>query len=127
MTLHYQAAVLHEARGPLQIETVTAAPLAPSDVLVRVRAAGLCHTDLEVIDGSLRFPMPIVLGHEAAGVVEDVGSANDPAAGVRRCPTNIGGSGVSDFRASRRVRRRPLVSRFQTWVGSAVWEEGSIG
>jgi S-(hydroxymethyl)glutathione dehydrogenase/alcohol dehydrogenase len=75
MTLHYQAAVLHEARGPLQIETVTAAPLAPSDVLVRVRAAGLCHTDLEVIDGSLRFPMPIVLGHEAAGVVEDVGSA----------------------------------------------------
>jgi S-(hydroxymethyl)glutathione dehydrogenase / alcohol dehydrogenase len=75
MTLHYQAAVLHEARSPLQIETVTAAPLAPSDVLVRVRAAGLCHTDLEVIDGSLRYPMPIVLGHEAAGVIEDVGSA----------------------------------------------------
>jgi S-(hydroxymethyl)glutathione dehydrogenase / alcohol dehydrogenase len=42
---------------------------------VRVRAAGLCHTDLEVIDGSLRYPMPIVLGHEAAGVIEDVGPA----------------------------------------------------
>ena len=42
-------------------------------MLVRVRAAGLCHTDLEVIDGSLRYPMPIVLGHEAAGVVEEVG------------------------------------------------------
>jgi S-(hydroxymethyl)glutathione dehydrogenase/alcohol dehydrogenase len=81
MTLHYQAAVLHEARSPLQIETVTAAPLAPSDVLVGVRAAGLCHTDLEVIDGSLRYPMPIVLGHEAAGVIEDVGSA------VRRLKT----------------------------------------
>src|SRR6266446_40622 len=38
-------------------------------------AAGLCHTDLEVIDGSLRYPMPIVLGHEAAGVVEEVGAA----------------------------------------------------
>src|SRR5262249_20744492 len=81
MTLHYKAAVLHEVRSPLQIETVTAAPLAPSDVLVGVRAAGLCHTDLEVIDGSLRYPMPIVLGHEAAGVIEDVGSA------VRRLKT----------------------------------------
>ncbi len=75
MTLHYQAAVLHEARSPLRVERVAAAPLAPSDVLVGVRAAGLCHTDLEVIDGALRYPMPIVLGHEAAGVIEDVGSA----------------------------------------------------
>ena len=75
MTLQYQAAVLHRAGTPLAIERVEAAPLAPSDVLVRVRAAGLCHTDLEVIDGSLRYPMPIVLGHEAAGVVEAVGSA----------------------------------------------------
>src|SRR5262245_57189184 len=64
MTPRYQAAVLHAARGPLHIETVSAAPLAPFDVLARVGAAGLCHTDLEVIDGSLRYPMPIVLGHE---------------------------------------------------------------
>jgi S-(hydroxymethyl)glutathione dehydrogenase/alcohol dehydrogenase len=75
MTLQYRAAVLHEARTPLAIERVSAADLGASDVLVRVRAAGLCHTDLEVIDGSLRYPMPIVLGHEAAGVVEDVGPA----------------------------------------------------
>ncbi|HZP79552.1 MAG TPA: Zn-dependent alcohol dehydrogenase [Pseudolabrys sp.] len=73
MPLTYKAAVLHQARTPLAIEAVTAAPLAPGDVRVRIRAAGLCHTDLEVIDGSLRFPMPIVLGHEAAGVVEEVG------------------------------------------------------
>src|SRR3954468_12899762 len=75
MPLHYRAAVLHAAQTPMSIETVTAAGLKPSDVLVRVRAAGLCHTDLEVIDGSLRYPLPIVLGHEAAGVVEQVGSA----------------------------------------------------
>src|SRR5438309_9217380 len=74
MTLRYRAAVLHGAQTPLSIETVTAASLAPDDVLVRIRAAGLCHTDLEVIDGSLRYPMPIVLGHEAAGTIEDVGS-----------------------------------------------------
>src|SRR5258707_5723701 len=75
MTLQYRAAVLHAAQTPMSIETVTAAALKPTDVLVRIRAAGLCHTDLEVIDGSLRYPMPIVLGHEAAGVIEDVGPA----------------------------------------------------
>src|ERR1700687_3217344 len=75
MPLQYRAAVLHAAQTPLSIETVKAAALKPNDVLVRVRAAGLCHTDLEVIEGSLRYPMPIVLGHEAAGVVERVGPA----------------------------------------------------
>src|SRR5271167_571176 len=75
MTSPYKAAVLHGARSPLVIEQVESAPLGPSDVLVRIRATGLCHTDLEVIDGSLRYPMPIVLGHEAAGIVEQVGAA----------------------------------------------------
>jgi S-(hydroxymethyl)glutathione dehydrogenase/alcohol dehydrogenase len=75
MALQYRAAVLHAAQTPLSIETVTATALKPNDVLVRIRAAGLCHTDLEVIEGSLRYPMPIVLGHEAAGVVEQIGTA----------------------------------------------------
>jgi S-(hydroxymethyl)glutathione dehydrogenase/alcohol dehydrogenase len=75
MPLRYRAAVLHAAQTPMSIETVTAAELKPTDVMVRIRAAGLCHTDLEVIEGSLRYPMPIVLGHEAAGVVERTGSA----------------------------------------------------
>jgi S-(hydroxymethyl)glutathione dehydrogenase/alcohol dehydrogenase len=81
MSLNYRAAVLHAAQTPLRIEKVTSAALQPTDVLVRIRAAGLCHTDLEVIDGSLRYPMPIVLGHEAAGVVEQTGAA---ARGVRK-------------------------------------------
>lgn len=74
MPLQYRAAVLHAAKTPLTIENVTASALKPTDVLVKIRAAGLCHTDLEVIEGSLRFPMPIVLGHEAAGVVEEIGT-----------------------------------------------------
>jgi S-(hydroxymethyl)glutathione dehydrogenase/alcohol dehydrogenase len=73
MTFDYRAAVLHAPRTPLKVETITAGPLKPTDVLVRIKAAGLCHTDLEVIEGALRYPMPIVLGHEAAGVVEEVG------------------------------------------------------
>src|ERR1700719_385619 len=75
MTLQYRAAVLHAPQIPMSIETVTMTGLKPADVLVRIRAAGLCHTDLEVIEGSLHYPLPIVLGHEAAGIVEQVGPA----------------------------------------------------
>ena len=71
--MRFRAAVLHEVGAPLAIETVEAGPLRDDDVLVRVRAASLCHTDLEVIQGALAYPLPIVLGHEAAGTVEEVG------------------------------------------------------
>jgi len=73
MSLAFKAAFLHGALNPLTVETVYAAGLRKDDVLVRIKAAGLCHTHLEVIGGSLRYPMPIILGHEAAGVVEEVG------------------------------------------------------
>src|SRR6185436_17524473 len=58
----------------LTLDTLEMGVLQPTDVLVRVHASGLCHTDLEVIQGSLDYPMPIVLGHEGAGVVEAVGN-----------------------------------------------------
>jgi S-(hydroxymethyl)glutathione dehydrogenase/alcohol dehydrogenase len=73
MSIEYRAAVLHAPQTPLKVETVIADGLKHNDVLVRIKAAGLCHTDLEVIAGSLRYPMPIVLGHEAAGIVEEIG------------------------------------------------------
>ena len=75
MSLNYRAAVLHQSGMPLAIERVSARPLGPTDVFVRIRAAGLCHTDLEVMNGSLRYPLPMILGHEAAGTIEEVGSA----------------------------------------------------
>jgi S-(hydroxymethyl)glutathione dehydrogenase/alcohol dehydrogenase len=46
----------------------------PGEVLLRVAAAGLCHSDVSVINGTIPFPTPVVLGHEGAGVVEAVGS-----------------------------------------------------
>ncbi|MGY2987266.1 Zn-dependent alcohol dehydrogenase [Bradyrhizobium sp. USDA 4508] len=75
MTLTCRAAVLHQSGTPLSVERVSLAPPMPTDVVVKVRAAGLCHSDLEVIDGSLRYPLPMILGHEAAGIVEEIGSA----------------------------------------------------
>jgi S-(hydroxymethyl)glutathione dehydrogenase/alcohol dehydrogenase len=47
----------------------------PGEVTVRINAAGLCHSDLSVINGTIPFPVPVVLGHEGAGVVEAVGAS----------------------------------------------------
>ncbi len=47
----------------------------PREVLVRIINAGLCHSDISVLDGTIPFPTPVVMGHEGAGVVEAVGSA----------------------------------------------------
>jgi alcohol dehydrogenase len=58
---------------PLTIDTIDLAPPGPGEVLVRIRAAGLCHSDLSVIDGNRPRPLPMALGHEAAGVVAAVG------------------------------------------------------
>lgn len=71
--MEFRAAVLTAIDQPLSIERVTLDALAPGDVLIRNHASGLCHTDLEVIQGSLAYPLPIVLGHEGAGLVEEVG------------------------------------------------------
>ncbi len=73
--MRFKAAVLEATRSPLSIAEVELAPLRAGDVLVRMEASGLCHTDLEVIEGQLAYPLPIVLGHEGAGIVEAVGSA----------------------------------------------------
>ena len=58
---------------PLSIETVELAPPGPGEVRVAIKAAGLCHSDLSVINGDRPRPLPMALGHEAAGVVEQLG------------------------------------------------------
>jgi alcohol dehydrogenase len=58
---------------PLAIEELDLAPPGHSEVLVKIAAAGLCHSDLSVINGDRPRPLPMVLGHEAAGIVEELG------------------------------------------------------
>ncbi|CAN5333601.1 zinc-dependent alcohol dehydrogenase family protein [soil metagenome] len=67
------AATPYASSRPLKIETVDLAPPGRDEVLVRIAAAGLCHSDLSVINGDRPRPLPMALGHEAAGVVESVG------------------------------------------------------
>ena len=69
-----KAAVLREVGKPLQIEEVSIGKPGPREVLIRTVAAGVCHSDLHFIEGSYPTALPVVLGHESAGVVEQVGS-----------------------------------------------------
>ncbi len=68
-----RAAVLHAPRQPMSIEEVAIEKPRRREVLVRTAAAGLCHSDLHFIEGAYPTPVPVVLGHESAGIVEAVG------------------------------------------------------
>jgi Zn-dependent alcohol dehydrogenase len=69
---------------PLSVGELDLAPPGDSELLVRIEAAGLCHSDLSVVDGSRVRPVPMLLGHEAAGVVEQVGAGvSDMTVGQR--------------------------------------------
>ena len=74
------AAPPYAVSRPLRIQEVELDPPGPGEVLVRIAAAGLCHSDLSVINGDRPRPLPMVLGHEAAGIVEEVGLGVDDLA-----------------------------------------------
>ncbi|MFI6291604.1 alcohol dehydrogenase catalytic domain-containing protein [Nonomuraea sp. NPDC050790] len=68
---------------PLSVCDLDLDPPGPGELLVRVEAAGVCHSDLSVVDGNRVRPLPMLLGHEAAGVVEQSGPGADVAPGQR--------------------------------------------
>lgn len=70
-----KAAILHEVSQPLRVDTVELGEVQPTEVLVRMAVAGMCHTDLHFVDGKWPCKVPMIMGHEGAGVVESVGSA----------------------------------------------------
>lgn len=68
-----KAAVLRKAGAPLEMDDITLEPLPAGYVRVRLAASGVCHSDLSIQDGTIPHPTPVVLGHEGAGVVEEIG------------------------------------------------------
>jgi alcohol dehydrogenase len=125
---------------PLSIEELELEPPGPGEVFVQVGAAGLCHSDLSVINGTRLWPLPIVIGHEASGVVRDVG---DGVTGLRvgdhvvfsflptcgRCPMCVAGRaslcepGVAANRAGRLLSG---ATRFSSADGDAVHHHSGI-
>ncbi|MFJ8025431.1 Zn-dependent alcohol dehydrogenase [Streptomyces sp. NPDC096311] len=70
-----RAAVMESQGSPLVVRELSPREPGPREVVVRLTASGVCHTDLSVLNGVLNVPAPAVLGHEGAGIVERVGSA----------------------------------------------------
>jgi S-(hydroxymethyl)glutathione dehydrogenase / alcohol dehydrogenase len=68
-----KAAVFHGANQPLSIEDVEVDKPQDREVLIKTVASGVCHSDLHFVDGFYFYPTPAVLGHEAAGIIEEVG------------------------------------------------------
>ena len=68
-------AVVYDGNGYQVVDDVSVRDPGAGEVAVRIEAAGLCHSDLSVINGTIPFPTPVVLGHEGAGVVEAVGAS----------------------------------------------------
>lgn len=69
-----KAAILRKVNEPLSIEEVAVSKPGPREVLIRTKAAGVCHSDVHFWDGAYPYPLPAILGHESAGVVEQVGN-----------------------------------------------------
>jgi S-(hydroxymethyl)glutathione dehydrogenase/alcohol dehydrogenase len=65
--------VAYKAGQPVVVENLAQPAVGPRDVLVRIAASGICHSDLNVVRGRSALPFPIVPGHEACGIVEEVG------------------------------------------------------
>ncbi len=121
-----KAAVLHAARVPMTIENVAIEKPKRREVLVRTAAAGLCHSDLHFIEGAYPTPMPTVLGHESAGVVEAVGedvTYLKPGDHVIGCLSVFCGhcefclSGHPSICQTPEVKMPPGVAKRLTWQG----------
>ena len=69
-----KAAVLYKANTPLEVVELTQEGPKVGEARVKVKAAGICHSDWHIMNGDWTPPLPMVLGHEAAGIVEEVGA-----------------------------------------------------
>src|SRR5213596_2103704 len=116
-----EAAILWEQGQPLSVEHAELDPPGPGEVLVEIKAAGVCHSDLHPARGDWPMRTPLVLGHEGAGIVRDVGSGVGnvrigdhvvlcwaPACGT--CPACVEGRAVLCDRLERTTYRNRLPS-----------------
>ena len=124
-----KAAVFHGAQQDLTIENVDVDDPGPREVLVKTAASGVCHSDLHFVDGFYPFQSPGILGHEAAGVVAEVGSLVQdfrPGDHVIMCLSVFCGnceyclSGRPNLCRSPEVQRRPDENPRLSWNGEPV-------
>jgi S-(hydroxymethyl)glutathione dehydrogenase/alcohol dehydrogenase len=127
-----KAAVLHAVGQPMTIEDVALAKPGPREVLIRTAVSGICHSDLHFADGSYPHPLPCVLGHESAGVVEAVGADVtyvEPGDHVVTCLSVFCGyceqcvTGHPSICSTPTIKLPPGVSRRLSWHGGEVMNQ----
>ncbi|HLZ28751.1 MAG TPA: Zn-dependent alcohol dehydrogenase [Chloroflexota bacterium] len=130
-----KAAIFHGAHQPLTVEEVDIDTPAEHEVLVRIVASGVCHSDLHFVDGFYEMPAPAILGHEAAGIVEAVGSQVDefkPGDHVIACLSVFCGrcdyclTGRTNLCSTRPVRGKDAPPRLR-WQGQPVTQMANLG
>ncbi len=131
-----KAAVFHGAHQPLTIENVDIDKPMAREVVVRTVASGVCHSDLHFVDGLYPLPPPAILGHEAAGIVEEVGDQVTyvkPGDHVICCLSVFCGhcemcvSGRSALCRNPDRQRRPDQPPKLSWNGSRVTQFANLG
>jgi S-(hydroxymethyl)glutathione dehydrogenase / alcohol dehydrogenase len=136
MTITTRAAVLTECPGQLELVAIDIDSPARGEVQVRTYAAGLCHSDLHFMQGKYRPPLPIVLGHEVAGIVEEVGPGVtylQPGDHVAGCLSVFCGecefcvTGRPHLCGSSQTRRPPDATPRLRLDGEAVQQGGQLG
>jgi S-(hydroxymethyl)glutathione dehydrogenase/alcohol dehydrogenase len=124
-----KAAVFHGEHQPLTIEEIEIDKPMAHEIIVRTAASGVCHSDLHFVDGFYKHPTPAILGHEAAGIVEEVGSEVryvQPGDHVIACLSVFCGfcdfclSGNQHLCTREAVMRRPGDPPKYTWNGNPV-------
>jgi Zn-dependent alcohol dehydrogenase len=118
--------VVYDGNGYQVVDDLSVKDPGPGEIAVRIEAAGLCHSDLSVITGTIPFPTPVVLGHEGAGVVEAVGpSVTTVKEGDHVVLSTLGNCGACQYCDSGRptMCRSTFGSRPQpfTWRGDPVY------
>jgi S-(hydroxymethyl)glutathione dehydrogenase/alcohol dehydrogenase len=129
-----KAAVFHGPQQPLTIEDVDVSAPIEREVLVKVVASGVCHSDLHFVDGLYQSPAPAILGHEAAGIVETVGpqvTEFQPGDHVIACLSVFCGhcdyclTGRTNLCSNRPVRAR-INRRAWSWKGQPVTQFANL-
>jgi len=122
-----KGAVMHNFMEPLKVESLKLKPLREGEIAVKMVASGVCHSDLSVVQAKLPVPPPVVLGHEGAGIVQEIGKGvTDLAVGDHVVLAWVANCGKCHYCANERTHLCEQAIQSAMMGQEAVFEMGSV-